>query len=424
VRLAIILGSLAGINVLLVFYYQVLVLTTIGPGLKTDALFAGMVIPGLLLNVISGSMTHVLVPLLAIENEAGFGNQAWSFVQGIAVLFGGFAVVLWLTASVWVPWTVPGFDYPTHLLTIWLVRIQLIGMVFTAVNGVLWAALHARKKFIWVEFSSTLSTIVGFVFLFWGISLWGVAAAAWAMVLRAAFQTSMLMPGLGRYQSLDWRKRSFKEAWQRLYPLLLGTTYYKTDQLVDRFLSSMAPAGQLSLLHFAHQIYGAGNSIIGKAISAPTVPLLSQKAVNKEWSAFNQIYKGRLFWMLLITAIVFLGILLAGNQVLVLLFGHGRFEWSEIIYLKWLLILLGGVWVGGVLGQLLSTSFYAQGNTKTPTIIGSIGYTLGIGLKVMGFYCWGVFGLALGTTFYYIFNTIWLKMALGRRIKLYIQTEG
>ena len=423
-RLAVILGGISGINILITFFYQLIVLTTIGPGIETDALFAAIVIPGLFLAVISGSLTHTLVPLFSVMEQGELAKEAWNYTQGITIVFTAFALILWLSAPVCVPLIVPGFTNEAHQLTIVLVRIQLIGMVFSAMNGVLWPVYHARQKFIWAEISPAVGALVGLLFLLLGIGRWGVIAAAWALVLRSVIQSILLLPVLGQYNTPAWRGKNLKAVWHRLYPLLLGSMYYRSDQIVDRFLSSMAPVGQLSLLHFAHQIYNAGNLIIGKAIIAPAVPLLSQKAIDKEWPSFNQIYKGRLLWMLLITTVIFLGIPLAGNQVLVFLFGHGRFEWSEIVYLKWLLILLGGVWVGGVLGQLLSTSFYAQGNTKTPTIIGSIGYTLGIGLKVMGFYCWGVFGLAIGTTFYYIFNTIWLKMALGRRIKLYIQTEG
>ncbi len=44
-RLAFTLGCLAGINVLLAFFYQWYVLRAIGPGMETDALFAAMAVP-------------------------------------------------------------------------------------------------------------------------------------------------------------------------------------------------------------------------------------------------------------------------------------------------------------------------------------------------------------------------------------------
>jgi len=415
-RLAVILGGLAGVNILLAFFYQWYVLTVFGPGLKTDALFAGMVVPQLLLAVVTGSMTQVLVPLLAIEEEGRFQEDAWNFFQGIGLIFCLFALCLSATAATWVPWTVPGFNLETRLLTISLVRIQLVGMVFMALNAVVWSVYHARQKFIWAEVSPFFGTLGGLMFLIWGLPRFGIVVAAWALVLKAVIQTILLLPGMGGYKSLNFRSKTVKRAWHRLYPLLFGTTYYKTGDLVDRFLASLAPAGDLSLLYFATQIYTAGNSILGKALAAPMVPLLAKKTIGKEWLSFRKIVRTRLRWTLGITLGVFLLIFFSGVPVFSFLFGHGQFRYSEILTLRWLLIALGGVWVGGALGQILSSSFYAKGNTKTPTQIGIFGYTLGIGCKAVGFYYGGILGLATGTSVYYVLNAILLKTCLMRRI--------
>jgi len=416
-RLAVILGGLAGVNILLAFFYQWYVLTVFGPGLKTDALFAGMVVPQLLLAVVTGSLTQVLVPLLTIEEESNFQKEGWNFFQGIGLIFGLIAVFFYVTAATWVPWTVPGFNLETKLLTISLVRIQLVGMVFMALNGVAWSAYHARQKFVWAEMSPVLGTMAGFAFLIWGLPRFGIIIAAWAMVLRAVIQTILLLPGLGGYRAPDWRTNTVREAWRRLYPLLLGTTYYKTGDLVDRFLASMAPVGQLSLLHFANQIYLAGNLILSKALAAPMVPLLAKKASEKKWLSFQKISQNRFFWTLVLTVAVFICILFSGAPVLSFLFGHGQFTIDEVLTLRWLLVALVGVWVGGALGQILSSSFYAKGNTRTPTKIGIFGFTVGLGLKVVGFLYWGVLGIAAGTSLYYLLNAFLLKLALKQRLK-------
>ena len=56
---------LAGANILLTLLFQWYVITQLGVGIETDALFAGMALPTLILSVVSTSLTHVLVPLLA-----------------------------------------------------------------------------------------------------------------------------------------------------------------------------------------------------------------------------------------------------------------------------------------------------------------------------------------------------------------------
>lgn len=420
-KLSAIIGCIAAGNIILTFLYQVFILAAFGPDRSTDALYAGMAIPQLFLSVVSGTLLYILVPILTVKDDASMTKEAWSFMLGIFILFSALALLLYIFAPLWVPWTVPGFDTAAHQLTVRLARIQLAGMAFTAASAVLTSVYHARHQFVWAESSSVIASAFGLLFLIFGVARWGIDAAAWAFVVRALIQAILLMPGMGRFASPEWRSESIKEAWRRLFPLLLGTTYYRTDQLLDRLLSSMAPAGQLTLLHFAHQIYVAANTVVGKAIASPILPVLSKLALNQKWLSFKQLSGRRIIWMFWSTVAVFLCILLADNTVYMPFLNYGKLGVAEIAFLRWLLICLGGVWVGGVLGQILSTAFYAHGDTKTPTKIGAAGYSIGIALKIAGFYCFGVLGIALGTTIYYILNAIWLKIILDRNISLHLQ---
>jgi len=405
-RLAILLGSLAGGNILVGFIYQWYTVTTVGPGAQTDALYAGMVVPQLVLSVVTGSLTNVLVPLLSNQTEDQFYHNAWSFFQGVGLLFGVIACVLFVAADIWVPWTVPGFDDNTTSLTLCLVRIQLVGMVFNALIMVQWSVNYARQRFIWVELSSIIANAIGFGFLIWGLARFGIVAAAWVMILRSFVQVLFLIRSLGPYKKPDWRSNIFKEAWRRLKPLLLGTTYFRTDQLVDRFLASMAPAGGLTLLHMAQQLYGSGNAILNKSIVTPMVPTLSNKAHTGDWQNFRHIYLKRLFAMAVATGLGFLIILIFGQSLLTLLFGHKRFDTQNVATLWWLLIALGGLWVGGGMGTITSSTFYAKGDTRTPTRLGIWTYTIYLPLKVASFILFKLTGLAISTSLFYMVNFI------------------
>ncbi len=416
-RLAIFLGSFSALNIILTFFYQWYILTSIGPGSETDALFAGMVVPEFFIVVLTGSLTHVLVPLFSVQHKDALAQTAWTFIQGIGLIFVGLALILFFTSSLWVPWTVPGFQYASKLLTISVARIYLIGMVFTSFNVVIWAYYHARMHFIWAELSLVIATILGLFFLLWALPRWGIVSAVWAFVLRLGVQTLLLIPGLGIYRAPDWRNHSIPDAWQRLCPLLLGTVYYKTDQLIDRFLASMSTTGQLSLLYLARQIYIAGNTILGKAFTVPIFPLLAQQASKKNWISFRKIITERTLWLLGMTSFVFLIMILAGKPLLSMLFVYGKFEISNIAPLQWLLVALVGLWIGGAVGQILSTGFYAKTDTKTPTKIGMFGYTLGVGLKIAGFYIWGVIGIAAGTSIYFVLNAVLMNVFLSCHIK-------
>jgi putative peptidoglycan lipid II flippase len=412
-RLNLALGWLAASNLGVTAVMHWYVITSLGLGPATDALFAGMVVPQLVLAVVAGSLMHVLVPLLAIEGGQSFGEVAWGLVLGVAALFTLVAASLFASAQVWVGWLLPGFSDDAHALTVTLTRIQLPGMVFAAVTSVLWSAYHARSRFIWAELSPLLAGLLTLAGLMLTLPRFGVAAAAWATVGRGALQTMLLLPGLGAWRRPDLAGPVMREAWRRLRPLLAGTTYYKADPLVDRFLSSMAPAGGLSILYVGQQIWGALAQIINKAVAAPMVPVLARQAREGRWAEFHSHYRRRLAVLALLTGSGLVLFVLLGEPVLRLVIGRGGVTEETVTNLWWIMIALAGLLVGGTMGQITSAAFYAKGDTRTPTRLGMITFTGYVPLKVAAFLLFGLPGVALSTSLFFVSNLVLQWRSLG-----------
>ena len=400
------LGTLSAVNIGVAFLFHWYVLIQLGPGMGTDALFAGMTLPQLVLVVISGSLMHVLVPLLAGEDEERLRHDAWGFLILVGGLFGLLATALYLTAPWWVPLTVPGFDVAGKALTVELTRIQLIGMVFAAINGVQWAAYHARQQFIWAEFTPILASVFALLLLIWALPRFGIFAAAWIITMRMGLQTLLLAPGMGRPVRPNLKNAAIQQAWRRIKPLLLGTAYYKTDPLIDRFLLSTASSGTLSLYYLAQQIYGAVSQVLNKAIAAPLVPLLSKLHKAGDIEGFHRAYREKLLLVGFVCIASLLVIGLVGQSILTLLLGYGNFSASSVTELWWIMIWLGGMFAGGAMGAVSSSSFYASGDTTTPTRIGIYSFTFYIPAKIAIFYYSGVLGLALVTSVFFLVNFI------------------
>src|SRR5207253_9927 len=180
------------------------IVTRLGVGIQTDAFFASGALPQLIFLVASLSLTQVLVPLLATEDEKTFRRDAWGFFLGVTGFFSLLAVVLFVLAGYWVPLLVPGFSDVAKQLTISLSRIQLLGMVGNASVAVLWSVYYARQKFIWAELSPVFANILSLLFLIWMLPHYGITAAAWAAVLNLGLKVGLLLPVLGRWQLPQW----------------------------------------------------------------------------------------------------------------------------------------------------------------------------------------------------------------------------
>ena len=397
------LGALSATNICITMLFLWYVVTRIGPGMETDALFAGMAVPQLVLAVINESLINVLVPILAGEKESQLINDAWGLLLLVAGFFGALFILLYIGAPWWVPLTVPGFDDAGVSLTVDLTRIQCMGMVLVGINGVQWAAYRARQRFLWAELAPVLAGVVALVLLIWSLPRFGVMAAAWVAVVRIGIETLLLSPGmLKRPFHPNIKSEVSRYAWQRIKPLLLGTAYYKTDPLVDRFLLSMVGRGSLSLYYLAYQIYVAGCQVLNKAITVPLVPSLSMLCKQRNRGDFRRTYRQSLLKMGAISFGSLFIFALFGRILLYLLVGHWNINAGDVTQLWWIMIWLGGLFAGGAMGQISSSSFYAAGNTVTPTRIYMTAYTVYIPAKVVAFYFWGVAGLAVATSTYYM----------------------
>lgn len=421
IRLSLILAGLAICNAILAVLMPWYVVTRLGIGVETDAFFASGALPQLIFLVASFSLTQVLVPLLATEDEQTFRRDAWGFFLSVTGLFALLGTILFVLAGFWVPLLVPGFSDQAKLLTVSLSRIQLLGMVGNASVTVLWSVYYARQKFIWAELSPVFANILSLLFLFWTLPHYGIAAAAWATVLNLGLKLAFLTPILGRWQAPQWDSYAMREAWRRVKPFLLGQTYSKSDPLVDRFLTSMSIAGNLSLLYIGQQIYSAITLVITKAISAPTVPRLALAAKSGSWITFRRTYRQRLLWMVGLAVAVFVILLFFGEPLLHLLIGHGGITAQNVQMLWWIMLALTGLLLGGTAGQVTSVAFYAMGDTKTPTMLFVWTFTIYVPIKVLVFFHYGLLGLAVATSAHLIVNFL-LQLAVLERDTAQIRT--
>jgi putative peptidoglycan lipid II flippase len=76
-----------------------------------------------------------------------------------------------------------------------------------------------------------------------------------------------------------------------------------------------------------------------------------------------------------------------------------------------------GYFVAAAFGDLIAKSFYALGDTRTPSLIGALGFTIGIGFKVVGVHWGGAYGLAWASSLYYLLNASAMLAILLWRLK-------
>ena len=403
------------INIASALAFQWVVLTMIGPGRETDALFAAMTLPQIFASVISASLANVLTPILAGETDEVQRRDCWTLLTLSGAGFLIVTVALELTSAWWTPLTVPGFTKAHQALTVHLARITVIGIVFTGMNAVQTALAFARHHYIRVDAIAAFANVIAVGTLILLLPAYGIEAAVWIGTGRLCLQTLLLLPGMGRASLPDFRQPIVGLAWRRLKPLLIGASYYKMDPLVDRFLLSALPAGSLSLLYLAQQLYNAACQVLVKAVGVPAITQLSILSKSDDDISFNIVLRRTFIIMstLSITGVLFL--VFFGQPILSMAIQFGRFGAKDSQTLWLLLVLTSGIFVAGSLGSLVSGAFYARGDTRTPTVLGSLSFTIAIGIKILMFWLYGLVGVAIAISFYYAMSLVMLTVPLYRR---------
>lgn len=404
VRLNLSLGAVAAANLLASLAFQWVVLTRLGVGVPTDALFAGMAIPQFVLAIASGSLLSVLIPVLAGESDETQRETAWSsflLVGGASMIL---TAVLFATAPVWVGWLFPGFRSRNLDLAISLTRIQLPGIVFSTAVTVPLAAWNARSRFLWPELAPLIATVACLLPLPFLLTHWGVTAAAWLSTGKGLLFLLLVLPGLRAFRRPVRHSKEQREIGRRLLPLLGGSAYYKSDALVDRALSSLAPPGELSILYLGQQLWNAASQVLTVAIGRPLVPALSALAKQGRWSDFRSTLGKHLGPMLFLVVAGAVTFAIVGRTILTLLIGHGGVTTANVDLLWRVMLVLTVAFAAGSLGQLTSQAFYALGDTRTPTRLGILTFTVYVPLKFLAFRAFGIFGLAASTGLFILVN--------------------
>lgn len=409
------LGVVVSINLALQFLFQWYIIVSFGAGPQSDVFFGAQALPQFILLVLSGSLTMVLIPLFANQKKEDLVAEAWNYFQAIGLLFTGIAVVLLITVHWWVQWVLPGFKGANLQLAVHLSSIQLLAMVLSAMLSVVWAVHSAQENFVAIETTSIVAGLISLVLLFFAVKYLDIYAAAWISVLRIFLQIAFLMKKMGPWQRPVFKSASFKTSWKKVKPLMAGNVYYKTDSLFDKYLTSGGVTGDLTLLNLAQQLYSMASNILSKTFVSTIIPSLAVKA-HSDKPGMHLAFRKRLWLLFIISVAFFLLVVVVGKPLLGLVFGLKNFDAQAVSRLWWILVLLFGFWFAGLLGVLTSGTFYAKGDTRTPTRIGVILFTLYLPVKFYVFHRFGIEGLALSISIYMLFN-LFLQIFLLEKMK-------
>jgi len=405
-----------------------------GTGIAADAFAVATRIPTLLRDLFAeGAMSAAFVPTFTRYLEKGGKPAAWrlgslvinallvatSVLVVLGILFAGPITRLYTTAAYQ---AIPG----KLAMTIQLTRVNMPFLLLVAVAAAYMGMLNAMRRFFVPAMSPTMYNVVFiactvvFVPVFTAMGVQPVMALSVGMLLGGVAQIVSQWPairgeGYRHRWVLDWKDPGLRAVLTLMGPGSLGVAAAQVNILVNTLLATRIE-GAPSALSYAFRLMYMPVGIFGVSIATAAIPELARQAAN---NSPDQM-RGTLSWgmrlMLVVSVPATIGLMVLSTPIIELIFKRGAFVPQSVFLVSQSLLYYAPGIVGYSLVKILSPSFYAMRDARTPVIVSVITIITNLVLNLALVRSLGFQGLALGTAIAANVNAGLLFVLLARRL--------
>lgn len=163
-------------------------------------------------------------------------------------------------------------------------------------------------------------------------------------------------------------------------PTILGMACYQLNDVVSTALAGNAGEGIVSSLQYSLRLQELILGIFAVSIGSVILPDLSGLAKREEWTEFSAMLSQAVKIIALISIPTTFFSLITGKEIISLVYKSRSFDDSSVV----LTLTAFQFHIAGLffiaLNRIVAPAFYAQGDTKSPTIAGIIGFAVNIAL--------------------------------------------
>lgn len=406
----------------------------IGVNAVSDALGIAIKIPSLFRRIFAeGALNASFVPMFSQAMSKDGRQEALSFASNIFSLLAIVLILLVVSIEFFLPDLIPlmfrGLVHtPDRLaMTISFSKITFPFLLFISFTAFFSGILNSFERFT-VAASSPVAGNIFIIFslvclsetlhspgyaLAWGILGCGVVQFLWVFV-PCQVSGLFIMPRIPRLTP------SLRKFFRILLPAALGSSVVQINLFLDIMIASYLKVGGISYLNYADRLAQLPLSVIGAAMSTVLLPTLSRQLGRGDRLGAERTQSAALQMAMTLTMAPTIGLIALAVFLVRYLYAHGAFTDSSVLPTAYTLQALATGLPAYILLKLFSTTFFANGNTKTPMMVGIFGVCLNVMLNLILIQRFEYVGLALSTSVSAWVQTIVLAALLRRRKLLHL----
>ena len=388
------------------FGRELVLASSYGASMYSDAYLTAMNIPLVLFTIIGTTLGTVLIPMYFEVNSDLGEKKALNFTNNVFNIVIAICIVLAILGLVFTEPLVKvfamGFEGDTLKIAIDFTRITIIGIVFTGLSYVMTAYLQIKNNFtvpglisvpknIIIITSIILSVKYNPYIMIWG-TLIGIAT-------EFIFQLPFAMKSGYKYQLyINIKDKYIKKMSWLIVPVLIGVAVNQINTMVDRTLASTLVEGSISALNYANKLNGFVMAMFITSVASVIYPMLSKLSSEDNKEKFTSSVVQSINSVILLVIPISVGAIVLATPIVKLLFQRGEFDDRATSMTAIALIMYSIGMVAFGLRDILGKVFYALQDTKTPMINGAMAMIMNIVLNIILVKYLQLAGLALATS--------------------------
>jgi len=407
---------------------EIVISNRFGAGIESDVFFVAFMIPNLLRSFLAeGALNLAFVPVFTEYLTNYDRKKAEYFASNVLNIL----IIVLIIVVILGIWGAPlliniiaiGFKSNPHKyqLAVDLTRIMFPYIGFVAVAALFMGILNSYEHFLVPALAPAMLNISIIIFALTLSYKYGIYSIAWGVILGGIGQALLQIPTLVRKKIkysfvVDFNDQGTKKLLKLLVPAMIGLAITQINVIVDKTIASTLIDGSISALYYSNRLVQFPLGAFGIAISIAIFPTLSKNIAKNDISEFKKSLLFGLRMLLFTTIPSAVGLIVLKDPIIRLIYEHGTFnKFATNMTASALLYYSIGLFAYACV-RLITMSYFALNDTKTPVKIGAYILLLNVALDLILVRYLAHSGLALATSVAAILNMIVLLKILQDKI--------
>lgn len=370
-----------------------------GAGFLFDAYQVAFTIPNVLRDLFAeGALSAAFVKTFTDYQFKKSEEEAWrlaSLVLNALIIVLSVITIIGILLSPWiVAWIAPKFGAEKAELTVLMTQIMFPFILLVAMAALAMGVLNTKGVFGIPASASTafniVSIISGVALAFWlsGGSWEGtmskdavpsdaaqraIIGMAIGTLIGGAAQFLLQVPALLRVgfrfrPQVSFRDEGVRRVMSLMAPAILGTSAVQINVLVNTYFVTGIEGGR-SWLSYSFRLMQFPIGVFGVAIGTAAIPTLSRLATQNDIKGFRDTLVSSLNLVFLLTLPSAVGLMVLGEPIIRLIYEGSRFNSAATEMTAYALAGYALGLTGYAAIKILSPSFYALGDARTPMYV-------------------------------------------------------